>query len=383
MSCVFGCAASTAPAQPSVAPPVAATPAEPPVAEPPAAEPPPVEPPPAAAPSEAAAPVQAAPPPAIVVEGYTAELAAALADPWWRGGGTRIAVARRGAVRLRADGPDLGLRDQAPLAKGARFKVVEDAERPRVVATERSLRLLLYVERQDARPVIVRAAPLRPQPGATFADPPQRGHAVLRPGAWVDVVARDGAMVQVVYDEPKARLSGWVDAEALGTTATIVRGVADERPVYAVRRATRLLVRPGGEALTELRAGEMVTARTERAKGRARLVEYEPPCQDDFFYVGFVPAGDLQEPEHGIGYGCGFGSGSPGERSFGEFDLMPRVTIAAGRFLLDPDRPQVVGCALAPTEAVALDDGRHVVATSWGPVPVRLAPEGFAGKCGK
>jgi hypothetical protein len=375
-SCVaaIGCAAGAASTQAPAPTPIAVTPAEPPAVSPaPAPAPPPV---PVA--SSVAPPIV----PPIAVEGYTAEIAAALADPWWGSGSTRIAVARRGAVRLRPDGPDLGLRDQASFPAARRMKVVEDGERPRVVTADRDVRLLLHVERQDARPVLVRAEPLRPTPGTVFGDPPRRGHVVLQPGAWVDVEAREGAMVRVVYGEDKVRLSGWIEAEALGTTMTPGKYPADERPGYQARRATKLLARPGGKSMVALDIHDAVVAITSRATGGYRLVEYAPPCGGDLVYIGYVAANDLHQPNYGTLRGCGHGAPRI-DRVLGEFEAAPRVTVAAGRFLLDPDAPRVVGCVLAPTEVAALGDGRYAVATIWGPVPVRLAPEEFAGKCGK
>ena len=38
--------------------------------------------------------------------------------------------------------------------------------------------------------------------------------------------------------------------------------------------------------------------------------------------------------------------------------------------------------SLSPAEVAELGDGRYAVATIWGPIPVRLAPEGFEGRCG-
>ena len=51
---------------------------------------------------------------------------------------------------------------RAPLRAIRNFTqiVIEDSERPRIVTDDRDVRLLLYVDRQDARPVVLRPAPL-------------------------------------------------------------------------------------------------------------------------------------------------------------------------------------------------------------------------------
>lgn len=310
---------------------------------------------------------------------------------WWKPAPTRIAMARRGTVRLRPTGPDLGLRDGAPLAAARRLWVMDDAERPRVVMDDRDVRLLLYVDRDDARPVVLRAAPLRPTPTTVLGDPPRRGHVILQPGAWVDVTGREGALAKVVYrgSDSKPTFAGWIDAEVLGTTFTVVAAAtkttaerdAEAPRWYTVKRATTLLTRPGGKRLTKVDVDENVLALTDRAANGHRLVQHRPVCNTDLVYVGFVRASDLYQPNYGSVRGCGWGAGKP-EKHFGEAKSAPRVTVGAGRFLLDPDEPTVVGCVLQPTEVADLGEGRYAVPTSWGPVPVRLAPEGFEGRCG-
>jgi hypothetical protein len=266
-----------------------------------------------------------------------------------------------------------------------RLRVLDDAEYPRVVTDDRDIRLLLHVDRQDAQPVLVRAVPLLPTPETSFGDPPRRGYVILQPGAWVDVTAREGAMAHIAYgDEPERTMSGWIDAEALGTTMTItmVEDADDERPEYVTKRATKLLSRPGGKLLIELDADESVVAITPRAVNGYRLVEHQPPCEDDLVYVGFVRDRDLLQPTYGMGHLCGSGAiGSA--KLFGEAESAPRITLDAGWFLLDADTPRVVGCVLAPTEVADLGDGRYAVATIWGPIPVRLAPAGFDVGCGR
>lgn len=372
--CGLGCATTPAPA-----PPIAATPSAP-------TEPAPTE--ATAPPTELPAPRIAAPP-EPEIQGYTPEVAAVLAEQYlgFIGPDTKIAVSRRGAVRLLPDGPELGLRDRSPFAAARRLQVLEDAERPRVVIDDGAVRLMLYVDREDARPVLLRAAPLRPDPQTTFGDPPTRGHAVLQPGAWVDVLATDGAMAQVSYGEPASELSGWIEADALGTTFTFIppppadqgedQDVRDSR----VKRATKLLTRPGGKTLATLEKDDPVSPLLPSADKGYRLVRYRPACESGFVYVGFVRQSDLYTPDFGTGTGCFTGSPSI-PRVFGEAESAPRTTLPPGRILLDVDSPTVVGCIHDEVEVAELGDERYAVATVWGPVPVRLAPRDFHhGQC--
>lgn len=383
--CGIGCATAPAPAPATAsarAPAVTAEPATTSVA-------------PATTPAEppAASHALAAPEPFALLEpvilGYTPAVAEVLAEVHfgWIPTSTTMAVTRRGAVRLLPNGPDLGLRDQAPFPAPKRLPVLEDAERPRVVIDDGQIRLMLHVDRQDARPVLLREAPLRPTPQATFGDPPTRGHAILQPGAWVDVIATDGAMVQVAYGEPTPELLGWIEAEALGTSFTppprpkgARRGDASE--TLRARRVTKLRVRPGGKVLTAVEADEPVVPITRRVEKGYRLVRHQPMCVRDLVYVGFVRARDLYVPSWGLISGCGRGSAAI-PRVFGEAERAPRATLPPGRFLLDVDSPTIVGCVLDEAEVAELGDGRYAVATIWGPVPVRLAPADMRGRCGK
>lgn len=362
----LACASAPNPApSPTATPTNTAAPARPP-APTPAAEPP--------APAE----------PAITITGQTPEVAALLAERyvWWRGGSTRIALARRGPIRLRPSGPELGLHDQAPFPNPERLRVVEDGEQPRIVTDEGGVRLLLYVDRADAQPVVTRTAPLRPSPETSLDGPRRRGHVVLEPGAWVEVKERRDALTRVSYAASDAAVSGWLDTEALGTTATVVEPPAlGVRQAYVAKRPTTLLTRPGGKALVSLATDQAVVEVDPRTESGHRFVEYRPPCERSHFYVGFVRDRDLYQPNFGSVVGCGSGGGSPATL-FGDAESAPRIVVGAGRFLLDADEPVLVGCVVAPTAVADLGGGRFAVATIWGPVPVRLAPEGFEGRCG-
>lgn len=353
---------------------------------------PPVAPAPAAAPkpkpdassADATPPTPTPAPPAITITGYTPEVAALLAEPqvWWRTGDTRIALARRGPVRLRPDGPELGLHDAQPFSDAPRLRVLEDAERPRVVTDGSDVRLLLYVDRQDAQPVVTRTAPLRPSPATALDGPQRRGHVRLEPGAWVDVEERGDVLTRVSLAASDEVVSGWIATDALGTTVTVVEPAElGERHAYVAKRPTKLLTRPGGKALVALAEEATVVELDPRLESHHRWVEYRPVCERRLSYVGFVRDRDVHSPNFGSLVGCGSGSGSPA-KLFGDAETAPRVVVDAGRFLLDADEPTVVGCVLAPTEVADLGDGRYAIATIWGPVPVRLAPASFEGRCG-
>lgn len=361
---------SSSPAGPNVAPPSAAAVV---------VEPPPPEP---VSPPESAA--------AIVALGYTPEIAELLAARFvdWHTGPTRLALRRRGHVRLAPEGPALGLGDLAPFDPAPRFRVVRDEERPLVV-TDGDVRLLVHVQRADAAPVIARRAPLRPSPTTVLGDPPRRGHVVLLPGAWVDVVERrDGAVkVAYAYEDPMGtddlHASGWVDADAIGSTGTILR--PEDRPtdtVLIARRPTPLLRTPGGKRLARVDADEAVFVLRPRKADGMHLVEHEPPCVDVHAFVGFVAARNLWHPYTNNVHGCGRVGDEPPPPLWGEAEAAPRVHVAAGRFLIDTASPTVVGCVVRATELADLGDERVAVPTMWGPLAVALAPEDFGGECG-
>jgi hypothetical protein len=320
----------------------------------------------------------------IRIEGYSDEIAALLVERslWWRYSDLRISLARRGPVRLTPEGPDLGLADGGEFSTAQRFVVVDDGPRPRI-ATDTPVRWLLYVDRADAQPVVVAPVPVRPKATTKLDSRKPRGHAVLQPGAWVDIVTPGETDVEVTYQrfDQKGVLQGWVDAAALGTTIDMSKvAPAPDRVGYAARRSTTIRATPGGKVLGTIDADDGMSQLAPGTREGHRFVEYGQPCEDGYTLVGYVKAADLFQPNTGHGYGCGGGSGTV-SAVWGEFESAPRVQIAAGRFLLDPDHPTLVGCVAKPTEFADLGDGRFAAATIWGPIRVRLAPEDFEGSC--
>ncbi|MCH9684063.1 MAG: hypothetical protein K0V04_21700 [Deltaproteobacteria bacterium] len=296
----------------------------------------------------------------------------------------RVEIARRGPVRLRADGATLGLADGAAFGSSKRLRVVADRDHLRVVTEEAGVRLLLYVDRADARPVLQARAPLRPKPDFQFRDPPRLGHIVLMPGTWVEALEQTEQGVKVKFVGSDGAFSGWVDPTALGTTFSPGSAPAEVNSEFAAlvtRRETKLLSKPGGRAITTLDNEDSVVPLTPKASNGYRLVEFHRPCRNEITYVGFVAAKHLRQPTAVHGYGCG--SGSAGlKRPWGDAKSAPRASIEAGRVLLDLDGPAVVGCVERPTELADLGDGTYAVRTHWGPIPVRLAPESFTSRCG-
>ncbi|MEM7156111.1 MAG: hypothetical protein AAF799_24875 [Myxococcota bacterium] len=331
------------------------------------------------------------PEPKIELEGYD-EVADVLGAKWisWMGASTRMAMARRGGVRLRADGPEYGLADGKAFPTAHPMMVVDDGERPRVVVNQGGVRLLVHVDRADAQPLLSTRARLRPDPAFRFADPPKRGHVIVERGTWVDVIGADGEASEVRWTGPEQSWSGWIDTSALGTTigpatpepsATTAPPATDPLPPYRTKKATALRVRPGGKVLIELGEDDEVQLLTDKPNRGYHLVEFQPGCDIEVSYVGYVRARDVFQPEYGIGYGCG--RGWPRMRlSWGDVGRAPRVKIAAGTFLLAPDQPTVVGCVMKETTMAAIGGEALALPTVWGPVHVRLAPGGFEGPCG-
>ena len=303
----------------------------------------------------------------------------------WTPKDTRMALARRGAVRLRPDGENHGFADGEPFAVSIPLTVLDNAQRPRVLSEQGGVRLLLFVERADATPLVLERAPLAPEPGFEFHDPPRQGHVVVLPGTWVHELEREDGAVLVRLDRKRSR-KGWIDPAAIGTSfvgaEAPVNDDADEQSWLQAKRRTKLRTRPGGPVLVTMLADERAIALTEGPSDGHWLVEYNQPYNEEVAFVGFVVSGDLRQPNMASLSGNGKGWFSP-RTSWGDSESAPRVEVEAGRFLLDVERPVVVGCVATPAELADLGEGRYAVATMWGPIPVRLAPESVDARCGE
>lgn len=290
----------------------------------------------------------------------------------------RMGIARLGPVRLRPDGPPQGWANGMTLAPFVRAGVVEDGTRPRVLVDQAGVRLLLYVERDDAMPVVQADTLLRPRPGMQVGPLPDEGMAVLRKGAWVRLEQRRGEELQVRHREVG---SGYVDAAALGVTVEF-----DGEPSRLERgqprkagRATELRVSPDGRALKSIADQRELRVFPEHTRDGHTLVYEEATC-DRYGFVGFVATQDIGGPWQAYLLGCPYYREKLSPH-WGDAWSEPRTTIEAGRFLLDPQEPTIVGCAAEEVPAADLGDGRVALPTVWGPITVRLAPAEFEGRC--
>jgi len=339
--------------------------------------------------SESPAPAPAAakppPPPPKTVSAEEALIAEVLGrdELRWDTAAIRLGVGTRGAVRLQPEGADLGLADDKSVGL-KKLVAIDDGPRPRVVTDEGGVRLMLYVDRDDAVPVALRRARLRPGPEFEFESPPQRGHVIVEPGTWVRALKRTGDSVRVRYSGLAASHSGWVDDAALGTTYVREPDRTRRSPQWprrSVKRAATLRVKPGGASLRKLRHRDFIEVRPPADTGRPVFVEYTDRCEREITVAGFLGARDVMPRRKAPAPRCDPATTSLAP-SWGDAKSKPRVEIEAGRFLLDADASVVVGCVLRTTPLADLGDGKYAVGTTWGPIPVRLAPEGLAGKCG-
>lgn len=297
--------------------------------------------------------------------------------------GRLFAVKHRRSVRFTADGPERIDGALEPLDHPLPYEVVESGERPRVAAFGGHLRLLVYLDRGDAQPVMVARAPLRAEPDLSAADQ-ALGFVTLRPGAWVDVEERRPEAVLVRSVERP--FAGWVAPDRVSAIGPLRDDEWKEpgKPMWSSTRRVAISKTPGGERLGDVEEGELVIETPTLSRRGHRWVTYRPPCQMDHLLSGFVPEQALESfsdgPDAGGG-GCASGSlighGMPGLPKGGE-----HVTLAAGRFLVDPDGPTVVGCVANDVDAIDLGQGRYAVPSLWGPLVVRLAPADVDATCG-
>ncbi len=343
--------------------------------------------------AQPAAPIVEAPAP-LTLAGDTADIRSALAKSYigWTSTPGRIAVRRRGPVRLVPEGPDLGLADEHAFPSSQRLGVLVDGPRPLVMTEHDGIRLLLFVRHDDATPVVVADAPLRRRPTDAIPDPPRRGRVVLHPGAWVKVEASTPTAVRVAYHDGNVTRRGWVEPDRLGTVVMFDRPSPDQAKAKAKakadddddtwwtsKRATTLRVTADGNVLERLDAEEVVRALAP-ARGGRRLVQYTPRCNRDLSVIGFVTTRDFHQPNYGHAYGCGYGTSSPA-REWGDALDLPRVELAAGTFLTDAASTRLVGCVAKASKVADRGDGTYVVATIWGPLTVRPAPTELVGAC--
>ncbi|MEM7158133.1 MAG: hypothetical protein AAF799_35150 [Myxococcota bacterium] len=193
---------------------------------------------------------------------------------------------------------------------------------------------------------------------------------------------------EVRFTDRDRTWTGWIDGSAIDTT--IDRSDRPLRPPpdwdqprpFRIVRATSLRERPDGKLLIELSEGDEVDVIIDEPEEGYRLVKHWTVCDPDIAYVGYVRARDTRPPGVVSGQSCSSSSGGGEMTAWSTYAKPPRTEIEAGRFLLAPRRPTVVGCVRRKVSLSSLGDGVYAVPTMWGPVHVRLAPESLDGPCG-
>jgi hypothetical protein len=290
-----------------------------------------------------------------------------------------IALKHRGHVRYFPDGADLGSGDYGTLKDPLRFYVIDDGDWPRIVTNDPNVRMLVYVDVEDAVYQLVSRTALRPTPDP-IPDPPPHGLVVLHPGARVEVLEDRDDVLQVEYRRGKKEAHrGWVTIDRLSKTAVGYEQDAVE-PRYIVTKRVDIS-RPGSrKPMVRIPKNAFVNLLDTKGTSPSALIDYRQQCDLDVSYVGYVPRKNVVEADFGRGFSCG-AAGSRYVRTWGKNKNAPKTKVAAGQFLLDPERGKVVGCVVQETELADLGDGLLGVASPWGALPVKLSPP-RSDKCG-
>lgn len=235
----------------------------------------------------------AAPPPTRRPAAAADVVQEALRDDFAQRLSGRVFVEKYGRGSVTASGPPLG---GDPLQRPrAEYVVVDPRIPPRIVAEERAIRFVLYVDPDDLRPVSTREVALLPTPVTGGSSGAGATGAVLLPGAAIRVLSRRGTWAEVMLDDPALEARGWVPGDALGvvyvpvpaTTSTLDAGL---------RVGAAVLDRPRGSAIAR------VTQSLRAAAGPVRdgfvPVTIERPATDRRTELalrarGFVAVADL------------------------------------------------------------------------------------------
>lgn len=314
-------------------------------------------------------------PPVFTLEGYEADVRAALSGQPTDGGARFGRIMWSRVARLVPDGPVFGNSDAVRHEWGLEAILVEDGEEPRVVVGQGGILLLVQVPTDELQPLVVKPFALRSGPGARLG----AGKVEVGSGESLSIRKREGDWVEVEVE--RTSYAGWAPADSVGwfhDHAPFADDQSDAKEWAAVTRKVALRTKPGGERLVELAADEIVIV-LDRS-GKQALVSYEQVCAPvDLRLTGFVPGDALGPAVGGLGL-CGTGRKGPA-RSFGNEAERPRRRLIPGTLLLAPDSNRVVGCARADAE-VAVGEGDAVfVETIWGPVAVRPAPPEVKERC--
>ncbi|HEX3477064.1 MAG TPA: hypothetical protein VHT91_18700 [Kofleriaceae bacterium] len=204
----------------------------------------------------------------------------------------RVFVEKYGRGSITASGPPLG--GDRLHRSPAEYAVVDPGLSPRIVAEERGIRFVLYVDPGDLRQVATREVALLPTP-ATRGPHDAGAGAELLPGAAIRVLSRQGAWAEVMLEDPALEARGWVPGDALGVVYAPVQAPPPALNA-GLRAGAAVLDRPRGIAIAR------VTRELRAAAGPVRdgfvPVTIERPATDRRAELalrarGFVAVADL------------------------------------------------------------------------------------------
>jgi hypothetical protein len=173
----------------------------------------------------------------------------ALRDDFARRLSGRVFVEKYGRGSVTAGGPPLG---GDPLHRSpAEYVVVDPGIPPRIVAEDRAIRFVLYVDPDDLRQVSTREVALLPAPVTPGSPGAGATGAELLPGAAIRVLSRRGTWAEVMLDDPALEARGWVPGNALGVVYVPVRATTPTLNT-GLRAGAAVLDRPRGTTIARV-----------------------------------------------------------------------------------------------------------------------------------
>lgn len=307
------------------------------------------------------------------------------------GAAGRVVLARRGSVRLSPDGAAFGISPADEKVEPILVERVGEGEPVRILAENGWFKVLLYVDAADFGVATVRSVKLHLRPEG----PPPEDGLELGPGVLFESLEANDGWTRVALRDPfdwssnrnfigtLHTFAGWVPNDALGWN---VRGEGlEEHPteeVALIAEGARLRESPGGKVLAtfpslkdpekSMRWHAVPLGETRQG---AHRVEYWEPCLHNLRLTGWVEKKDVaiftQEPGGG---GCGRGGWN---FAWGSAELLPRVELEEGRWLLDRPDGEVLAVTTYKTRVAQGEGATVYIPTAWGPIPAVLAPEGW------